>query len=488
MKKDRMLLGIDLGTSSVKLCLMNDQGTSCQVVKAEYPMIGTENGLYEQRPEDWLRAIAGAAKMIISPEVGERICAIGFSAQMPTLVVSTPDGAPLNNAIVWCDPRAEDQGKELLKLWGEERHYKQTGIVLDGRYIITMARWLSENSGVDFSKDYKLLSAKDYLCLKFTGNAVTDPSTASGFGVYSIQSGDWDGELCSEAQLDVKHLPEIRDSAAVAGSLSEDAANLLGIRPGTPVITGCADSVCGVLGMGAQKSGTACQMWGSGTAIILVTERPVYSPERRYFITPLARPETYGAEADILSTGAGAEWFYKLMGTQIFEAARKAPSGSEDLLFYPYLSGGEQGVLWDSELQGGILGLNTRHGPEHIARGLLEGMCFEVRRCIEAFQKGGCHFSESLCTGPFSREPFFMQMLADILSAPCSAVYEENSSALGAAYIAGIGVGVWKFEDIMMMAAGGGKTYTPNNDKTTAYNQYYERYIKNTGKIKPIEK
>ena len=481
------MLGIDLGTSGVKICLINDQGTSSLVTKSEYPTLGTENGFFEQRPQDWIRAIADAANMIISPQIGEKICAVGFSAQMPTLVVSTPDGIPLYNAIVWRDPRAEKQGEDLLKLWGEDRHYRRTGTVLDGRYIIPMARWLSEYSDVDFSKDHLLLSAKDYLCLRFTGNAVTDPSTASGYGVFSIQDGRWDPELCAEARLDLKHLPLIKNSYAAAGFLNEEMAGLLNLRPGIPVITGCADSVSGTLGMGALKSGAVCQMWGSSTAVILITEKPVYSPEKHFFITPLAAPESYGAEADILSTGIAADWFCRLSGVKIFEAARKAPAGCDGLLFYPYLAGGEQGVLWDPGLQGGVLGLSAHHDLTHIARGLLEGMCFEIRRCLEAFQNGGCQLSESVCAGPFSREPAFMQMLSDILSIPCAAVNEENSSALGAAYIAGIGAGIWNFKDVEMMAAGGGKPYAPREAEAALYDSFYGRYIMNTGKMSGVK-
>jgi len=481
-----LMLGIDLGTSSVKLCLMDESGEVIASARREYPVIGQEEGFYEQNPEDWTSAIASAMNDIHA--FAGDICSVGLSAQMPTLVASAPGGELLHNAVLWRDARAEQQGRELLELWGEERHYRKTGIVLDGRYIIPMARRLEQNAEVDLTKSHLLLSAKDYLCMKLTGNAVTDPSTASGFGVYSLEGGGWDDFLCGEAGIDTACLPKVADSGSIAGYLTEEAAKSLGLRAGIPVITGCADSVSGVLGTGAAKPGALCQMWGSSTALIAVKEKPVLSAKRRYLVTPLAAPRTYGCEADILSTGGAMSRLLTLTGQtdgpQLFETAKKAPPGSDGLLIYPYLSGGEQGVLWEQSLRGGILGLTDRHHLGHIVRSLLEGMCFEVKRCAEAFQEDGCSISKSFCGGFISKTPFFMQMLADILAVPCVSVNGENASAAGAAYIAGVGTDVFSFEDIGRMAPAGA-TYMPGESEAAVYKPFYDRYIRNTENMKP---
>ena len=157
--------------------------------------------------------------------------------------------------------------------------------------------------------------------------------------------------------------------------------------------------------------------------------------------------------------------------------AEAAPPGSDGLLFFPYLAGGEQSVLWDPELRGGLSGLGLRHGLGHIARALYEGLCFEVRRCLEAFEDSGFRPTLQLCTGPVSREPFYMQLLADATGFECRASEAENASALGAAVLAGLGAGAWSLEDLpALLPAKGGSLYRPRPEARARYDAIYAEY------------
>lgn len=497
-------MGIDLGTSSVKLCLMDSAGVIQASVKAEYPTLGADDGFFEQDPHDWVMAIKNAMARINAacPGVEKNIKAAALSAQMPTLVLATPDGTVLRRAITWRDSRAEAQGKALLEQWGVEKHYSRTGIVLDGRYLLPMYKWTLENENFDTARPHLILSARDWLALWLTGEVSTDPSTASGSGIYNLTTGEYDTELLAEAGFGSELLPPIMPSDVPCGTLTDGAAKLLGLPVGIPIIAGAADSVCGVFGTGASQPGDVCQIWGSSTAVVAVTGEPVFSPLRRFFITPLAKTGTFGVEADILSTGTALDWLAGIFGdineefyggrkddapvSAVSKIARKACAGAGGLLFYPFFSSGEQGVLWDTTVSATMTGLSVSHRLPELARALLEGMCYEARRCLTAFYEAGCVPRVIRCAGACADDVFFMQLLADITDLPVDALLEKNASAAGAALLAGIETGMWRYEDVPALPVCRSVSYMPDGSVQTLYGEGYKHYALNTSRARQI--
>lgn len=483
---NKYILGLDLGTSSVKLVLTDVSGQVVMSVKEGYPMLGEDENRYEQNPADWIAAIKKALEKIGEGFDLSLVSAIGLSGQMPSLVLTNREtGEAVGNSILWCDSRADAIGADLLAKWGEERYYSKTGIVLDGRYLIPMYLWLKDNGLAD---DYNILSAKDYICYWLSGELVTDPSTASGYAVYSLKTSSWDEELLAEAGVDLELLPSIRESSEVVGNIKKTVAHDWGINPNAKIVNGGADSVCGVIGLGATEAGTICQMWGTSTAIIGIIDNPDLTKMQKYFITPMSVPKSYGVEADLISTGVSFEWMTNIIGGDLVERVKNVPVGSDGLLFYPYLSGGEQGVLWDPDLRGGVLGMTSKHNLTHMAHALMEGMCFEVRRCIEAFDMENLdiEINEIMCTGFASHEPYFMQMMADILGKPCTSVRDPHGSALGAAFLAGIATDLWIFKDTPALAGNKKNVYEPNEKVSLIYEDIYEKYVSNTSKMKNL--
>jgi xylulokinase len=333
---------------------------------------------------------------------------------------------------------------------------------------------------------HRVLSAKDYIAYWLTGEYITDPSTASGYGIYSLSESDWDAALCDKIGFERSVLPGIKPSTDIVGTLKKDIAALLGLEAGVPVINGCADSVCGALSMGAYKEGTLCQIWGTSTALLAMTDKYKMSPTGKYFITPMAMEGTYGYEADLLSTGVSVKWFKELVGGRSRDISfygAKTDAGSDGLLFYPYLSGGEQGVLWEPELRGGLLGLSEKHTIAHIARAIQESICFEVKRCLAAFSAGGFRAKRILCTGPASADAFFMQMMADILDLSCTVSANTQGSSSGAAWLAGAAAGFWTLEDESNAAKNRSAVYTPSKE-SGIYPGVYKKYLANTDKMK----
>jgi sugar (pentulose or hexulose) kinase len=238
--------------------------------------------------------------------------------------------------------------------------------------------------------------------------------------------------------------------------------------------------------MGAYKEGTLCQIWGTSTALLAMTDKYKMSPTGKYFITPMAMDGTYGYEADLLSTGVSVKWFKELTGSRsrsISSYGAKAEAGSGGLLFYPFLSGGEQGVLWEPELRGGLLGLSEKHTISHIARAIQESICFEVKRCLAAFSAGDFRAERILCTGPASSDAFFMQLMADVLDLSCTVSANTQGSSSGAAWLAGAAAGFWTLEDENNAAKNRNAVYSPSKE-SSVYPGIYKKYLVHTDKMK----
>jgi xylulokinase len=435
------VLGIDLGTSAIKLVAVSRKGRVLASAREPYPTVATAAGQAEQNCQHWLKALRAAARRIRSRLERTRAECIALTGQMPTLLVLSRQ-RPVGSAITWQDSRADEWVKNRVDADLRVRIYRATGILIDGRYLAPMFRY-HHRSG---QKADGVLSAKDFLFHALTGSKVTDPSTASGYGVYNLQARAWDPELCKFWGIDQQILPAI-ESSSFRAPLSAQGHRLIGCAVGTPVVLGCADSVAGVYAINGneQLQNTAVALTGSSTVIMRCLSQPRWDRLNRYLITPFALDGWYGCEADLLSSGSAREWgarlFLQSAGKKslrsVWQAVYRVAPGADGLLFAPFLAGGEQGVLWNPQLRGTLSGLTLAHGGVQIARALLEGMCFEVRRCLDVFEEEG-HVSFVRVAGWVASIPSELQLLADVIGRPVHAFRLESASAVGATLLSGL--------------------------------------------------
>jgi len=434
-------LGIDLGTSAVKAVVIDANGTVVASGDAGFPTIADEPGQAEQETRHWLEA-AGAAVAAIGRQLGgdwqRRIAGIGLAGQLPTLVCLGAAG-PLGPAIAWSDARADGWAAGLLDDAQRDDFYRRTGMPIDGRYLGPMYRfhWHDRRRPIR-----RILSAKDYLCQALTGAEVTDPSTAAGYGVFALE-GAFDPALCAFWDLDPALLPDVRPAESTAGALNAAGAAWLGLPPGLPVAVGAGDALAGALAMSEQAAGTlregiVCLVMGSSTIVIDSVKTAQLDTRRRYLLSPHARPGWFGREMDLLATGSGYGWLGRILGWSPAEIERQAAGsvpGARGLFFAPYLAGGEQGALWDPSLSGVLQGLRLHHGAGDIARAFLEGVQFEIRRCLEVLGETQ-PIERILLAGHMAESKPSLQMLADILRRPVEPFGVLSPAALGAALLA----------------------------------------------------
>jgi xylulokinase len=265
------------------------------------------------------------------------------------------------------------------------------------------------------------------------------PGTAAGYGVFDLADGGWAADLCTIWDLDPGLLPAIAPAIAQAGGLQPHAASLLGLPVGTPVHVGAADSVAGAFALGGTCPAAVCVMMGSSTGIIARAESPSPDFSARFLLTPHALPGQWGIEMDLLATGTGYGWLTGLLRPEAGDldalAALSVP-GARGLVFAPYLAGGEQGALWDPLLTGVLHGLTLAHGAADIARAFLEGVQFEIRRCLDVLAEFG-PLSQVFVSGGVTRHPGTLQMLADITGRAVTPSDDPSPAARGAALLAG---------------------------------------------------
>jgi sugar (pentulose or hexulose) kinase len=472
-------IGLDLGTSSVKAVALDNVGSLLAQSSATYPTRSPHPGWAEQDPADWSRAATAALSDLTSAlPTGAIPTALGLAGQLPTLALLDEAGAALRPAVVWYDGRASEQAADMLRTVGPEEWYRRSGVVFDAHYLAPMHAWITTHEPGALRQVYKVCGAKDALLHALTGVWTTDPSTASGSGVYAARKCDWDDALLSAAGLTRSQLPDLLPSWSIAGPLREGWDDS-GLPAGLPVVVGGADSLAGVLGSGGAEPGTMVAISGTSTAMLATATAPLLDSQRRFFLTPHVLPELWGLEMDLLSTGSAIRWLAEQLGLAdpgtLAALAVRSPLGSHGVVALPYLAGGEQGALWDEQARGALAGLALAHGPADLARALLEGIAFEMRRCLLAWEDAGVHVDHVVLAA--SDQTFFARMLADVLDRPVRLFDGPSSSALGAALLAGIGVGTWGVAEARAIAGRErDAALLPDPTASRRYAALYERY------------
>jgi len=430
-----VFIGLDLGTSAAKAVALRSDGSVRGRTRHTYPTSRPQPGAAEQNPADWWAATMAALSELASVVPAETWQGIGLSAMLPTLVELDRHGAAIGSAVTWEDARAEFEGAKLRERVGADRLYRITGQHVDGRYLAPMHR----RRAAAGSETATVVGAKDWLFGQLTGELLTDPSTATGFGVYDLNAAGWDPDLVAAAG--VPALPAVAPSDT-ALPLLPAVCSALGCRSGTPVVLGAADSVLGAYGLGVGSPGEVAVIGGTSTVVIAVSSTSVVDPRQRYLVTPLV-DSRYGLEMDMLATGSAISWLADLLGfadSAALTTAAAAVGASEAPLFLPYLAPGEQGALWDPSLTGVLSGLHLGVRREQVARGLITGIVVELSRCVTILEEATGAGGPIRVSGPSASGALMRRDLADATGRP---VLSDNSgevdhSAIGAAAYAAV--------------------------------------------------
>ena len=380
-----MILTIDLGTSVTKVALWDEEGLLA-VGRAELDRSHQTGNRVEQDPASWWASLvaACAAARASAPGAFSAVHGIGCSAARQTFVPVTAGGEPIGTALVWSDRRASEEAALLTDALGGRRSaWMRTGVVLDGGSVAAKVAWLASHDAERLRDARWLLAPRDLVVWRLTGELCTDVTLASATGMY-----EWSGTnltLVTEvAGAAAERIPEVRPSTTIAGGLRDSAARALGLPADVPVVIGAGDRPCEVLGTGATTARPMVSWGTTANVSVPVDERPDQPPVG--LIVTAGALGGWLLEGGLSAAGSAVEWLAGLAGIDsgvLLSSARSSPPGARGVLAFPWL-GGARAPWWRADAGAGVVGLAFDHRPADVARALVEGVAYDVVRCLEA--------------------------------------------------------------------------------------------------------
>lgn len=483
-----LLLGIDIGTSSVKAVLFDpDLRQIVGVAAAEYPIHKPAVDRAEQDADDWWQASVTAVRAALAQAGRNDVAAIGLDGQMHGGVLLDSADQPVHPAIIWADQRSSAETGWLIEAFGADAYAALAGTLPAVGFLGPTLLWLQRHAPHVLDQADVVLLPKDYVRLRLTGERATDVTDAAATGLMDVVHGQWAEALLAKTGLPAHILPRILPSSAVAGYLRPDAAAALGITAGIPVAAGCADQPAQAIGNGLITPGKASVTTGSGGQVFT----PVYLHEGRLATDPRlhvfnhAVPDTWYVLGAILAGGLNLRWFRNLTGlnddpgayARFSAEAAELPPGADGLLYLPYLYG-ERTPHMDPFARGALIGLGFHHGRGHVARAIMEGVAFALRQSLELSLALGGQVEVVIAAGGGAESAVWRQIQADVFGLPLRQSLLHEQAGLGAALLGGVSAGLWA--DVASASAAVvayGPTTEPDAQRHARYNALYEQFV-----------
>jgi len=487
--KEKYLLGIDIGTESSRVVVFNQKGEATGAYSTLYPVVCPKPGWAEQNPQVWWKTTISNIKSAVERAkiASKSIVGIGVCGQMHAPVSINREGELLSTSVqLWCDKRSARIVEKFKQKEDINRIFNITANPPLPAWNGFKIKWIIENQPHLYEKTWKFLTPKDYINYKLTGQACTDFSDASGTYLMDIKTRDWSAEVMEKMKIELEKLPPIHPSSAVIGKVTTEVAKQSGLLAGTPVVGGGADMLCTLLGAGITEEGRACDTTGTASIISFYTREPILNHQLMNLHHVLPGWISFG----ILDSGGGSlKWFKdEFCKAEIKQAeektasspysvidrkAKEIPVGCKGLIFFPYLLG--ERTLGSAHSRGILFGLAPLHNKDYIARAIMEGVCFDLRQTLELVQKQGARIDQIRTIGGGAKSELWSQIKADIYCKPVITFKALEGGALGAAILAGVGVGM--FEDEKSAAeemTSIYREYKPQKENSHIYNQLFK--------------
>jgi len=460
------IIAYDLGTGGAKASLYDKDGLCLANAFVPYDTYYPNKGWREQRPDDWWQAVVESTHRLLSdiPNAYRDIACLAISGQSLGVVPVDKKGRLLRGKTpIWSDTRASAQASEFFTRVDPSNWYLRTGNGFPAEcYALFKAMWYRDFEPDMFSKTAYILGSKDYINLRLTGRAMTDCSYASGSGAWDLEHWTYADDLIEAAQLPREIFPEAFPSTAVAGELCNEAANMLGLHSGIPVLAGGVDNSCMALGARNIADGRVYTSLGSSSWIAISSRNPVLDVERKPYVFAHVVSGFFTSAVSIFAGGSSFRWVRDVLlnlkpedcgGKDPYDVmsgmAEKSPLGANKLLFNPSLAGGTSQEP-SPNIRGGFCGLDLRHSRNDLVRAVMEGVAMNLGAVLPILRKATKMDQEMLMAGGGSKSALWRQILADVYNMRIVKTnIDQNAASLGAAAIAAVGAGLWKdFERI----------------------------------------
>lgn len=449
-----LLLGIDVGTSSTKGVLTDLQGTILKTHVVEHGVSHPHPGWAEQDADQvWWQDVVQVCRNLLdgTTYTGENVVSVAVSAIGPCLLPLDRQGNPLRPGILYgVDTRATGEIEELNGLLGVEEIYAFSKMHFTSQAIGPKIVWLRKHEPEIWARTAKLTTASSYLVYRLTGRHVMDRHTASHYmPLIDSEALEW-SDRYAEHFCDLSMLPELGWSDEIAGAVTSEAAEITGLKVGTPVTVGAVDALSEGISVGVAEPGDLMVMYGSTTFFILVQDTP--TPDPRVWMVGGAFKGQLNLAAGMATTGALTGWFkHHLAGdrtfSELFHEATFVPPGSEGLLVLPYFSG-ERTPINDPRASGLFAGLTLSHTRAHLFRATLEGVAFGIRHNLETFRHLGADIKRIVAVGGGAQSRMWPQLVSDVCGVEQVLPQVTVGASYGNAFLAGLATGRLRRSDL----------------------------------------
>ena len=488
-----LLLGVDIGTSSCKTALFDENGKAVAQGGCEYPVSYPRKGWAEQDPATWWDGVCRAVREMtagngIDPA---EIAGIGVDGQSWSAIALDAEGKVLCPTPIWTETRSEEICRVTAAVLSEERIFGLCGNPVQPGYTWPKILWYREHRPEVFAKTEKILQSNSYIVYRMTGEITQDLSQGYGLACFDMRKGCWDDGMCETLGIPRKTLPEIVPCHQIVGKLTKEAAEQMGLAEGIPVAAGGLDAACGTLGAGVVSPGQTQEQGGQAGGMSICIDR--YAADSRLILGFHVVPGRWLLQGGTTGGGGALKWLRETMCPELSFAemsslAETAEPGSGGVTFLPYMAG-ERSPIWNPDACGVFFGLNFGTTRAQMIRACMEGVAYALRHNLETAEAAGARADTLRAMGGSANSRIWTQIKADVTGHGIEVPGSDTATTLGAAMLAGVGTGVWlNFEEAAGQTVRVNRTVEPDPAAREIYDRGYRTYRQLYEQLKDLMK
>lgn len=473
-------IGVDLGTSAVKLLLMEGNGKICNIVSNEYPLSFPQPGWSEQKPEDWWDAVVDGIRKLVDGYDASEVAGISFGGQMHGLVILDENDNVIRPAILWNDGRTTKQVDYLNNTIGKDKLSKYTANIAFAGFTAPKILWVKENEPENFKKIAKIMLPKDYIAYKMTGVHSCDYSDASGMLLLDVKNKCWSKEMMEICDVKESQLPKLFESYDITGSLTEEAAATLGLTTNCKIAAGAGDNAAAAVGTGTVGDGGCNISLGTSGTIFISSKE--FGVDRFNALHSFDHADgNYHLMGCMLSAASCNKWWMdEIIGTKDYgkeqEPITDDKLGVNNVFYLPYLMG-ERSPHNNPDARAMFIGMSMDTTRADMTQAVLEGVAFAMRDCYEIAKDLGINITETKICGGGAKSPLWRKIMANVLNINVNIIESEEGPGLGGAMLAAVACGeyasVQEAADQIVKVVG---TEKPDPALAAKYDERYAKF------------
>lgn len=473
-------IGVDLGTSAVKLLLMEESGKIEKIVSKEYPLFFPHPGWSEQNPQDWMRETMEGIKELTDGIDKTKVAGIGCGGQMHGLVTLDEQDNVIRPAILWNDGRTGEETEYLNTVIGKDKLSRYTANIAFAGFTAPKILWMKKNEPDNFARVKKIMLPKDYLAYCMTGSFCTDMSDASGMLLLDVKNRCWSKEMLDICGITEEQLPKLYESWQVVGTLKPEIASELGLSQDVKFVAGAGDNAAAAVGTGTVGDGQCNISLGtSGTVFISSKE---FGVDENNALHSFAHADgRYHLMGCMLSAASCNKWWSEeILNTKDFAKEQEGITklGENQVFFLPYLMG-ERSPHNNPDARAVFFGMSMDTSREEMTQAVLEGVAFGLRDSLEVARSLGIHIERTKICGGGAKSPLWKKIIANVMNLEVDVPEVEEGPSMGGAMLAAVGCGAYPdVETIAQKFVHVVETVKPEPDLVAKYEERYQKFRK----------